>query len=148
MTSLKFYKSSSIPENMQSGDIFFDSSVKKIYIKDGEQLVCYTNSVVPETILPNYIGIGTTYGSSQTIELNKNKFYIIGRCQSLILTLPSGADTDCMEYSCQFYVPNSSFTLTIPTGCLYQNGTAPTFEANTCYQLVIVNNCISYAKFN
>lgn len=146
--TLRFYKSNTIPENMSSGDIFFDSSVKKIYIKDGDNLICYTNTAVPEIILPNYIGIGTTYGATQTIELNKNIFYIIGRCQNLTLTLPPGADTDCIEYSCQFYVPNSSFTLTIPSGCLYQNGIAPTFEANTCYQLVIVNNCISYAKFS
>lgn len=94
------------------------------------------------------IGYGTSYVASQpSIELAADKFHIVGRCTSLTLTLPDGADIDGQEYCCQFYIGLSSFTLTLPASVHWQNGEAPTFESNTCCQLVIVNNCATIGMF-
>lgn len=93
------------------------------------------------------IGYGTSFVTSNTpIELAADKFHIVGRCSSLTLTLPDGADMDGQEYCCQFYV-GGSFTLTVPAYVRWQNGEVPKFEGNTCCQLVIVNNCATIGVF-
>ena len=97
---------------------------------------------------PNSIGYGTLcVADTPSIELAANKFHIVGRCVGLTLTLPAGADMDGQEYCCQFYVPNQDYTLTVPAYVRWQNGEVPTFEGNTCYQLVIVNNCATIGVF-
>lgn len=97
---------------------------------------------------PDYIGYGTSYvADTPSIELAANKFHIVGRCSGLTLTLPEGADMDGQEYCCQFYVPNQDYTLTVPAYVRWQNGEVPTFEGNTCCQLVIVNNCATIGVF-
>lgn len=94
------------------------------------------------------IGYGTNFVTSNTpIELAADKFHIVGRCSRLMLTLPDGADMDGQEYCCQFYVPNQDYTLTVPADVRWQNGEVPTFEGNTCCQLVIVNNCATISVF-
>ena len=94
------------------------------------------------------IGYGTSFVASNTpIELAADKFHIVGRCSRLTLTLPDGADMDGQEYRCQFYVPNRDYTLTVPADVRWQNGEVPTFEGNTCCQLVIVNNCATIGVF-
>lgn len=98
--------------------------------------------------IPSAIGYGTSYvADTPSIELAANKFHIVGRCVGLTLTLPAGADMDGQEYCCQFYVPNQDYTLTVPADVRWQNGEVPTFEGNTCYQLVIVNNCATIGVF-
>lgn len=98
--------------------------------------------------LPSSIGYGTSYvADTPSIELAADKFHIVGRCVGLTLTLPAGADMDGQEYCCQFYVANSQYTLTVPADVRWQNGEAPTFEGNTCCQLVIVNNCATIGVF-
>ena len=98
--------------------------------------------------LPNTIGYGTfSEEMTPTIELAADKFNIVGRCSGLTLTLPAGADMDGQEYCCQFYVPNQDYTLTVPADVRWQNGEVPTFEGNTCCQLVIVNNCATIGVF-
>lgn len=97
---------------------------------------------------PNSIGYGTSSTSNiPSIELAADKFNIVGRCSGLTLTLPAGADMDGQEYCCQFYVPNRDYTLTVPADVRWQNGEVPTFEGNTCCQLVIVNNCATIGVF-
>lgn len=97
---------------------------------------------------PNNIGYGTSYtADTPSIELAADKFNIVGRCSGLTLTLPAGADMDGQEYCCQFYVPNQDYTLTVPADVRWQNGEVPTFEGNTCCQLVIVNNCATIGVF-
>ena len=97
---------------------------------------------------PNSIGYGTSSTSNiPSIELAADKFNIVGRCSGLTLTLPAGADMDGQEYCCQFYVPNRDYTLTVPAYVRWQNGEVPTFEGNTCCQLVIVNNCATIDVF-
>lgn len=98
--------------------------------------------------IPSTIGYGTSYvADTPSIELAANKFHIVGRCVGLTLTLPAGADMDGQEYCCQFYVANPDYTLTVPADVRWQNGEVPTFEGNTCYQLVIVNNCATIGVF-
>jgi hypothetical protein len=98
--------------------------------------------------IPSTIGYGTSYvADTPSIELAADKFHIVGRCTSLRLTLPAGGDMDGQEYCCQFYVPNQNYTLTVPAYVRWQNGEVPTFEGNTCYQLVIVNNCATIGVF-
>ena len=102
---------------------------------------------VVETI-PSTIGYGTSHvEDTPSIELAADKFHIVGRCTGLTLTLPAGADMDGQEYCCQFYVPNKNYTLTVPADVRWQNGEVPTFEGNTCCQLVIVNNCATIGVF-
>lgn len=98
--------------------------------------------------LPDDIGYGNSYRAVvKSIELAADKFNIVGRCSGLTLTLPAGADMDGQEYRCQFYVPNRDYTLTVPADVRWQNGEVPTFEGNTCCQLVIVNNCATIGVF-
>ena len=98
--------------------------------------------------IPSTIGYGTSYvADTPSIELASDKFHIVGRCSRLTLTLPDGADMDGQEYCCQFYVPNQDYTLTVPADVRWQNGEVPTFEGNTCCQLVIVNNCATIGVF-
>lgn len=98
--------------------------------------------------LPDDIGYGNSYSAVvKSIELAADKFNIVGRCSGLTLTLPAGADMDGQEYCCQFYVPNQDYTLTVPADVRWQNGEVPTFEGNTCCQLVIVNNCATIGVF-
>ena len=98
--------------------------------------------------IPDNIGYGTScVADTPSIELAANKFHIVGRCVGLTLTLPAGADMDGQEYCCQFYVPNQDYTLTVPAYVRWQNGEVPTFEGNTCCQLVIVNNCATIGVF-
>ena len=97
---------------------------------------------------PNSIGYGTScVVDTPSIELAADKFHIVGRCSRLTLTLPEGADMDGQEYCCQFYIPNQDYTLTVPADVRWQNGEVPTFESNTCCQLVIVNNCATIGVF-
>lgn len=97
---------------------------------------------------PDMIGYGSFHTDGITsIELDADKFNIVGRCSGLTLTLPAGADMDGQEYCCQFYVPNRDYTLTVPADVRWQNGEVPTFEGNTCCQLVIVNNCATIDVF-
>lgn len=98
--------------------------------------------------IPSTIGYGTSYvADTPSIELAANKFHIVGRCVGLTLTLPAGADMDGQEYCCQFYVGTPDYTLTVPADVRWQNGEVPTFEGNTCCQLVIVNNCATIGVF-
>ena len=98
--------------------------------------------------IPSMIGYGTSHETdTPSIELAADKFNIVGRCSGLTLTLPAGADMDGQEYCCQFYVPNQDYTLTVPADVRWQNGEVPTFEGNTCCQLVIVNNCATIGMF-
>ena len=97
---------------------------------------------------PDMIGYGSFHTDGiPSIELAADKFNIVGRCSGLTLTLPAGADMDGQEYCCQFYVPNQDYTLTVPADVRWQNGEVPTFEGNTCCQLVIVNNCATIGVF-
>ena len=137
-----YAKSSDIPT--KTSQLTNDSG----FLTEHQSLDGYARKREVVKTIPNSIGYGTSYeADALSIELAADKFHIVGRCSSLTLTLPEGADMDGQEYCCQFYVPNQDYTLTVPADVRWQNGEVPTFEGNTCCQLVIVNNCATIGVF-
>lgn len=137
-----FAKASDVPK--KTSQLTNDSG----FLTEHQSLDGYVRKREVVKTIPSTIGYGTSYvADTPSIELAANKFHIVGRCVGLTLTLPAGADMDGQEYCCQFYVPNQDYTLTVPADVRWQNGEVPTFEGNTCYQLVIVNNCATIGVF-
>ena len=137
-----FAKASDIPT--KTSQLTNDSG----FLTEHQSLDGYVRKREVVKTLPDEIGYGASYSSATpSIELAADKFNIVGRCSGLTLTLPAGADMDGQEYCCQFYVPNQDYTLTVPADVRWQNGEVPTFEGNTCCQLVIVNNCATIGVF-
>ena len=137
-----YAKSSDIPT--KTSQLTNDSG----FLTEHQSLDGYVRKRLVVKTFPNSIGYGTSYeADALSIELAADKFHVVGRCTGLTLTLPEGADMDGQEYCCQFYVPNQDYTLTVPADVRWQNGEVPTFEGNTCCQLVIVNNCATIGVF-
>lgn len=137
-----FAKASDVPK--KTSQLTNDSG----FLTEHQSLDGYVRKREVVKTIPSTIGYGTSYvADTPSIELAANKFHIVGRCVGLTLTLPAGADMDGQEYCCQFYVPNQDYTLTVPADVRWQNGEVPTFEGNTCCQLVIVNNCATIGVF-
>ena len=136
-----FAKASDVPT--KTSQLTNDSG----FLTEHQSLDGYVRKREVVKTLPDNIGYGNSYTLAvKSIELAADKFHVVGRCEGLTLTLPAGADMDGQEYCCQFYV-GGSFTLTIPADVRWQNGEVPTFEGNTCCQLVIVNNCATIGVF-
>ena len=137
-----FAKASDVPT--KTSQLTNDSG----FITKNQDLDGYVKKRGVVKTLPDNIGYGNSYTLAvKSIELAADKFHVVGRCKGLTLTLPEGADMDGQEYCCQFYVPNQDYTLTVPADVRWQNGEVPTFEGNTCCQLVIVNNCATIGVF-
>lgn len=137
-----YAKSSDVPT--KTSQLTNDSG----FLTEHQSLDGYARKREVVKTIPSTIGYGTSHVTdTPSIELAANKFNIVGRCSGLTLTLPVGADMDGQEYCCQFYVPNQDYTLTVPADVRWQNGEVPTFEGNTCCQLVIVNNCATIGVF-
>ena len=137
-----YAKSSDVPT--KTSQLTNDSG----FLTEHQSLDGYVRKRLVVKTFPNSIGYGTSYeADALSIELAADKFHVVGRCKGLTLTLPEGADMDGQEYCCQFYVPNQDYTLTVPADVRWQNGEVPTFEGNTCCQLVIVNNCATIGVF-
>ena len=137
-----FAKTSDIPT--KTSQLTNDSG----FLTEHQSLDGYVRKREVVKTLPDNIGYGNSYTLAvKSIELAADKFHVVGRCKGLTLTLPEGADMDGQEYCCQFYVPNQDYTLTVPADVRWQNGEVPTFEGNTCCQLVIVNNCATIGVF-
>lgn len=137
-----FAKASDVPT--KTSQLTNDSG----FLTEHQSLDGYVRKREVVKTLPDNIGYGNSYTLAvKSIELAADKFHVVGRCEGLTLTLPAGADMDGQEYCCQFYVANRDYTLTIPADVRWQNGEAPTFEGNTCCQLVIVNNCATIGVF-
>ncbi len=137
-----FAKASDVPT--KTSQLTNDSG----FLTEHQSLDGYVRKGEVVKTLPDDIGYGNSYRAVvKSIELAADKFNIVGRCSGLTLTLPAGADMDGQEYRCQFYVPNRDYTLTVPADVRWQNGEVPTFEGNTCCQLVIVNNCATIGVF-
>ena len=137
-----YAKSSDVPT--KTSQLTNDSG----FLTEHQSLDGYVRKGEVVKTLPDDIGYGNSYRAVvKSIELAADKFNIVGRCSGLTLTLPAGADMDGQEYRCQFYVPNRDYTLTVPADVRWQNGEVPTFEGNTCCQLVIVNNCATIGVF-
>ena len=66
----------------------------------------------------------------------------------LTITLGTASDDTILnEYLVEFTTRSSGTTITLPSNVKWVNGTTPTFEASTTYQISIVNNLGVVTKF-
>ena len=93
----------------------------------------------------------TFYSSTTTLSLNPNTYY---RCTSsslaseLTITLATASNSSILnEYFIEFKTNSSGTTISLPSSIKWANGQVPTFEANTTYQISIVNNLGVVTKF-
>lgn len=78
--------------------------------------------------------------SGTTATLNPNTFYVWGTVSSLTLTLGTEVSGVANEYLFQFTSGTTATTLSLPSTVKWVGGEAPEIEANTTYQISIVNN--------
>lgn len=89
--------------------------------------------------------------STTSTALSPNTFYVWGVVSKVtISSFDAGTtqDTGTKEYIFQF-TSNSggTTTLSMPSSVKWVGGNAPTIEANTVYQVSVVNNMAVYASF-
>ena len=89
--------------------------------------------------------------STASTTLNPNTFYTWGVVGSVTISgfgAGTAKDTGTKEYIFQF-TSNSggTTTLSLPSSVKWTGGSAPTIEANTVYQVSVVNNMALYASF-
>lgn len=92
--------------------------------------------------------LSTTTSSSMTLSPNiyyRNTNYSLSK---LTITLVSGSNNNIInEYFVEFTTRSVGTTVSLPSSIKWANGEAPTFEANTTYQISIVNNLGVVTKF-
>lgn len=82
-----------------------------------------------------------------TFTLTPNTFHVWDEVSALTLTLGSKTSGIVNEFLFQFTSGTTATNLTLPTGLAYFNGDVPTIEANSTYQVSIVNGLCVIAKF-
>ncbi|CDE61306.1 probable acetyl xylan esterase AxeA [Parabacteroides sp. CAG:409] len=75
-----------------------------------------------------------------TKQLNPNTYYKFGECTSLTITLAAETGGIFNEYSFEFTSGDTATTLAIPESIKWNNGSAPTIEANKKYLVAITGN--------
>lgn len=85
-----------------------------------------------------------------TIELLPNIYYRkTNQSSSLTITLANEEDSTILnEYLIEFTTASAGTTVSLPSSIKWVNGEKPTFDANSTYQISIVNNlgvCIKFA---
>lgn len=86
--------------------------------------------------------------TESSVELTANALHKWGRMDSLALTLPEDADGMVSEYQVVFMAASSEFSLSLPAGLRWSNGTMPTFTAGQQYELNIRDGRILWSQFN
>lgn len=81
-------------------------------------------------------------GSSGAVtkELSPNTYYKFGECTSLTITLGAEVPGILNEYMFEFVSGATATVLGLPETVKWNNGNAPTIEANKTYIVAIVNN--------
>jgi hypothetical protein len=90
-----------------------------------------------------YINKKLTTSTSSSMTLSPNIYYrnTSTSLSSLTITLGSVSNSNIInEYFVEFTTRSAGTTVSLPTGVKWMNGVVPTFEANTTYQISIVNN--------
>ena len=84
-----------------------------------------------------------------SIQLIPNTYYRkINQSSSLTITLAPETNPNVInEYFIEFTTDTSGTTIALPNSIKWANGEKPTFEANTTYQISIVNNLGICVKF-
>lgn len=97
-----------------------------------------------------YINKQLSTSTSSSMTLSPNIYYIntSTSLSTLTITLGSVSNPNIInEYFVEFTTRSSGTTVSLPSTIKWMNGTAPTFEAGTTYQISIVNNLGTYIKF-
>ena len=87
--------------------------------------------------------------STDVITLLPNRYYRkTNKSTSLTIYLETESDANVLnEYFIEFTTSDGGTTISLPSVIMWQNGEVPTFEANTTYQISIVNNLGICVKF-
>ena len=91
-----------------------------------------------------------TTSTSSSMTLSPNIYYrnTSTSLSTLTITLGSVSNSNIInEYFVEFTTRSSGTTVSLPSTIKWMNGTAPTFEPSTTYQISIVNNLGTYIKF-
>jgi hypothetical protein len=97
-----------------------------------------------------YINKKLTTSTSSSMTLSPNIYYrnTSTSLSSLTITLGSVSNSNIInEYFVEFTTRSSGTTVSLPSTIKWANGETPTFEANTTYQISIVNNLGVVTKF-
>jgi hypothetical protein len=97
-----------------------------------------------------YINKQLSTSTSSSMTLSPNIYYRNTSTSLSTLTIKLGSVSNSNiinEYFVEFTTRSSGTTVTLPTGIKWANGETPTFEANTTYQISIVNNLGVVTKF-
>lgn len=88
--------------------------------------------------------------TSSSVTLTPNIYYrnTSTSLSSFSFTLGSVSNSNIInEYFIEFTTRSAGTTVSLPSGIKWMNGVTPTFEANTTYQISIVNNLGTWVKF-
>lgn len=90
----------------------------------------------------------TTTSTSMTLTPNVYHRNTSTSLARLTITLGTASDDTILnEYLVEFTTRSAGTTITLPSNVKWVNGTTPTFEASTTYQISIVNNLGVVTKF-
>lgn len=109
----------------------------------------YTKQQV-DSLLPEFVKIGRPIIStdSSTVSMQPNIYYRITDTPStLTLTFNTKLTTNMEEYFIEFTTSSDGCSLIIPSSVKWMNGEIPALEANSTYQISIVNNLATCAAF-
>jgi hypothetical protein len=139
------------------------SAVKSVYdlaYKKQDKLTSGTNikTINGQSILGSGdLGISSGNGKSlqtfsgSSVTLTPNiyyRYYAATLLSSLTVALATPANTSILnEYFMEFTTSSSGTTISFPASIKWANGIPPMFEANTTYQVSIVNNLGIVTKF-
>lgn len=89
--------------------------------------------------------------NSGSVTLKPNQYHqMTGSTSRSSFTISFSAATDttiCNEYFIEFPCYYNNMTLTVPTGVKWANGTAPTMNSGSTYQISFINNLAVYTEF-
>jgi hypothetical protein len=97
-----------------------------------------------------YINKQLSASTSSSMTLSPNIYYrnTSTSLSTLTITLASASNSNVInEYFVEFTTSSSGTTISLPSTIKWANGETPTFEANTTYQISIVNNLGIVTKF-
>lgn len=155
--------------------IYFKSHAKATYMSDGTTVEDVINNInvsggtsvtidssmsststnpVQNNVIKSYIDSNcnipteTTTASSKSLTANKYCKWT-NTPTSITITLATPSDTSIVNnYMFEFTASSSGCTLSVPSTIKWINGTAPSIEAGKTYQISIINNLATVAKFS
>ena len=138
--------SSKIDETVASKS-YVDTAIDDIKVNVDNVSKTPSNGVVDLGYINKQLIISTV----STMTLSPNIYYrnTNTSLSTLTITLGSISNSNIInEYFVEFTTSSSGTTVSLPSTIKWANGEAPTFEANTTYQISIVNDLGIVTKFN